>query len=196
MFPWCKFIKTNLFFWKSKKQVLFILRWRSSRSIGRRRQRQLPKAHREVVTSIYKQTKNRNETGSNLSLGTRLTVLSKRLGRKRCCDATPDRCLGGVPSHYLRIVNKCVVCFQKSRVLVGSQGLKRTKWKNEYAQRRRLRRKINSTSKSEVFPTWAPLPNPKEMKASLSKVQAFKFILQNAASKLRFSKLQSSNSIF
>ena len=40
-----------------------------------------------------KQTKNRNETGSNLSLGTRLTVLSKRLGRKRCCDATPDRCL-------------------------------------------------------------------------------------------------------
>ena len=34
-----------------------------------------------------------NETGSNLSLGTRLTVLSKRLGRKRCCDATPDRCL-------------------------------------------------------------------------------------------------------
>ena len=51
---------------------------------------------------FLKQTKNRNETGSNLSLGTRLTVLSKRLGRKRCCDATPDRCLGGVPSHYLR----------------------------------------------------------------------------------------------
>ena len=51
---------------------------------------------------FYKQTKNMNETGSNLSLGTRLTVLSKRLGRKRCCDATPDRCLGGVPSHYLR----------------------------------------------------------------------------------------------
>ena len=49
--------------------------------------------HREVVMSIQKQTKNRNETGSNLSLGTRLTVLSKRLGRKRCCDATPDRCL-------------------------------------------------------------------------------------------------------
>ena len=49
-------------------------------------------AHREVVTSIQKQTKNRNETGSNLSLGTRLTVLSKRLGRKRCCDTTPDRC--------------------------------------------------------------------------------------------------------
>ena len=42
---------------------------------------------------LYKQTKNRNETGSNLNLGTRLTVLSKCLGRKRCCDATPDRCL-------------------------------------------------------------------------------------------------------
>ena len=46
-----------------------------------------------VVTLIQKQAKNRNETGSNLSLGTRLTVLSKRLRRKRCCDATPDRCL-------------------------------------------------------------------------------------------------------
>ena len=55
---------------------------------------------------VYKQTKNRNETGSNLSLGTRLTVLSKRLGRKRCCDATPDRCHAGMPSHYLRIVKK------------------------------------------------------------------------------------------
>ena len=44
-----------------------------------------------------KQTKNRHETGSNLSLGTRLTVLSKRLGRKRCCDATPDRCLEVCP---------------------------------------------------------------------------------------------------
>ena len=67
--------------------------------------------------------------------------------------------------------------------------------KYEYAQRQRLRRN-KFFSKSEVFPTWAPLPNPKEMKASLSKVQAFKIILQIAASKLRFSKLQSSNSIF
>ena len=48
---------------------------------------------KHIQTSIQKQTKNRNETGSNLSLGTRLTVLSKRLGRKRCCDTTPDRCL-------------------------------------------------------------------------------------------------------
>ena len=51
---------------------------------------------------LYKQTKNRHETVSNLSLGKRLTVLSKRLGRKRCCDATPYHCLGSVPSHYLR----------------------------------------------------------------------------------------------
>ena len=51
---------------------------------------------------MHKQTKNSNETGPNLSLGTRLTVLSKCLGRKRCCDATPDCCLGGVSSHYLR----------------------------------------------------------------------------------------------
>ena len=42
---------------------------------------------------IYKQTKNRNETGSNLSLGTRLTVLSECLGHKRCYDTTPGRCL-------------------------------------------------------------------------------------------------------
>ena len=46
------------------------------------------------------------------------------------------------------------------------------------------------TSKSEVFPTWAPLSKPKEMKASLSKVQAFKFILQIGASKLHFFHLQ------
>ena len=50
--------------------------------------------HRLVFEKrVQKQTKNRNETGSKLSLGTRLTVLSKRLGRKRCCDTTPDRCL-------------------------------------------------------------------------------------------------------
>ena len=73
------------------------------------------------------------------------------------------RCVVSLSS--LRIVEKCVVFFQRSRVLAGSQGLKRTKWKIEYAQRRRLRRKINSTSKSEVFSTWAPLPNPTEIEA-------------------------------
>ena len=46
-----------------------------------------------TLTISLKFCKNRNETCSNLSLGTRLTVLSKRLGRKRCCDTTPDRCL-------------------------------------------------------------------------------------------------------
>ena len=70
-----------------------------------------------------------------------------------------------------------------SRVLVGSQGLKRTKIKNEYAQRRRLRRINSLPKKGEVFTTWAPLPNPK-IKTSLSKVQALKFILQVAASKV------------
>ena len=110
-----------------------------------------------VAASIYKQTKNRNETGSNLSLGTRLTVLSKRLGRKRCCDATPDRCLGGVPSHYLRfaLFKKKMRCLLRKieglgRIL-GPEAYQMTKI--EYAQRRRLRRKINSTSKSKVFPT-------------------------------------------
>ena len=76
----------------------------------------------------------------------------------------------------------------------GIPGSEAYQIKNEYAQRRRLRRKINSTSKSEVSSTWAPLPHPKEMKASLSKVQAFKLILPNA-SKLSFSNLQSLNSI-
>ena len=66
--------------------------------------------------SIDKQTKNRNGTGSNLSLGTRLTVMSKRLGRKRCCDATPDRCLGGVSSHYLCFaLKKKSLCSSKDR---------------------------------------------------------------------------------
>ena len=58
--------------------------------------------------------------------------------------------------------------------------------KNEYAQRRRLRRKINSTSKSEVFPTWAPLPNPKEMKASLSKSTSFQIHSSKCSFKTAF----------
>ena len=40
-----------------------------------------------------------------------------------------------------------------------------------------------TSKKGEVFTTWAPLPNPK-IKTSLSKVQALKFILQVAASKV------------
>ena len=90
---------------------------------------------------FYKQTKNRHETGSNLSLGTRLTVLSKRLGRKRCCDATPDRCLGGVPSHYLRNVKKMRCLLRKIEGLGGIPGPEAYQMKIfEYAQRRRLRR--------------------------------------------------------
>ena len=81
------------------------------------------------------------------------------------------RCV--VSLSLLRTVKNCFVFFQRPRVLVGSQGLKHTKWKIEYAQRRRLRRKIKSTSKSEVSPTWAPLPNRKEMKSSPSKSTSF-----------------------
>eukprot|EP00493_Phyllostaurus_siculus_P025348 UN25692 len=38
-----------------------------------------------------KQAKNRNEIGSNVSLGMRLTRV-KRPSCKHCCDTTPDRC--------------------------------------------------------------------------------------------------------
>ena len=46
---------------------------------------------------------------------------------------------------------------------------------------------INSTSKSEVFPTWAPLPNPKEMKA----IDFQKYKLSNS-----FFKMQLQNCVF
>ena len=54
--------------------------------------------------------------------------------------------------------------------------------KNEYAQRRRLRR-INSLPKVK-FSRLERLYQTPKIKASLSKVQALKFILQNAASKV------------
>ena len=69
-----------------------------------------------------------------------------------------------------------------SRVLVGSQGLKRTKIKNECTQRRRLRR-INSFPKRGSFHDLSASTKPKNEKASLSKVQALNLILQIAASK-------------
>ena len=78
-----------------------------------------------------------------------------------------------------------------SRVLVGSQGLKRTKIKNEYAQRRRLRR-INSLPKVK-FSRLERLYQTPKIKASLSKVQALKFILQIAASKLENCVFPNSN---
>ena len=66
-----------------------------------------------------KQAKNRNETGSNLSLGTRLTRV-KRLSRKRCCDTTPDRCQKGSRLTILfRMFMKCFAFFP-NRELVGS----------------------------------------------------------------------------
>ena len=68
----------------------------------------------------------------------------------------------------------------------GIPGPEAYQMKIEYAQRRRLRRKINSTSKSEVFPTWARLPNSKEMKASLSKSTSFQFHSSKCSFKTAF----------
>ena len=90
---------------------------------------------------IDKQAKNRNETGSKLSLGTRLTVLSKSLGRKRCCDATPDRCL-----KVCRLTIFASDCKKMRRLLLkiegfgGIPGPEAYQIKMKYAQRRRLRR--------------------------------------------------------
>ena len=149
----------------------------------------------KFIFSIDKQTKNRNETGLNLSLGTRLAVLSKRDGLKCCCDAIRTaawKCAVSLSSP--RIVKKSGVFFQRSRVLVGSQGLKRTKWK------------IN-TPNVDACAVINPLPKvkfsrlerlyqtPKKWKLAFQKYKLsnsfFKMQLQNCVS-----KLQSSNSIF
>ena len=42
---------------------------------------------------LFENQLRRKQTSSNLSLGKHLTSLSKRFGRKRCCDTTPDQCL-------------------------------------------------------------------------------------------------------
>ena len=73
---------------------------------------------------IYKQTKNRNETGSNLSLGTLLTVLSKRLRRKRCCEVKPDR--------FLEVCRRLLA---KIEGFGGIPGPEAYQIKNDYAQR-------------------------------------------------------------
>ena len=119
-------------------------------------------------------------------------MLSKRLGRKRCCDATPDRCL---ECNRLTILtahceNKCYVFFQyrgfwwdpRAWSVPNKKWIRPTSTLAPY----------KFTSKSEVFPTRAPLPNPK-IKTSLSKVQALKFILQIAASKLENCVFPNSN---
>ena len=92
---------------------------------------------------------NRNETGSNLSLGTRLTVLSKR-GRKRCFDATPKHfqefCrLTIFASHYKKMLR----LLPKIEGFGGIPGPEVYQMKNEYTQRRRLRR-INSLLKVKL----------------------------------------------
>ena len=78
---------------------------------------------------------------------TRLTVLSKRLGRKRCCDTTTDRCLE--VCHLTIFSSHC----KKMRRLLpkiegfgGIPGPEAYQLKNKYTQRRRLRR-INSLPK-------------------------------------------------
>ena len=92
-----------------------------------------------------KQTKNRNETCSNLSLDTRLTVLSKR-----SCDITPDR----LSSHYLdfALLKKMLSLLPKIEGFGRISRPEAYQIKNEYAQRRSLRRD-EFTSKSELFPT-------------------------------------------
>ena len=47
--------------------------------------------------------------------------------------------------------------------------------------------------KGEVFSTWAPPPNPKNDKASLSKVQALKFILPSLISALHLQNCSTSS---
>ena len=82
-----------------------------------------------------------------LSLGKRLTVLSKHLGRKRCCDKTPCRCL-----EVCRLTIFASHCKNMLRLLPKIEGFgeipgpEAYQIKHEYAQRRRLRR-INSLPK-------------------------------------------------
>ena len=69
-----------------------------------------------------KQTKNRNETGSNLSLGTRLTVLWKRLGRKRCCDATPFGITTFISLHALLVILQYRFHFETMTTIIRRAG--------------------------------------------------------------------------
>ena len=58
---------------------------RKNRLVDNTKQRKIQRLRWTYLISFYKQTKNRNETCSNLSLGSCFTVLPKRLGRKRFC---------------------------------------------------------------------------------------------------------------
>ena len=107
---------------------------------------------------IEKQTKNRNETSSNLSLGTRLMVLSKRLGHKCCCDTTPDRCI-----ESNRLIILTLHCEKNAPNIEGFEripGPEAYQIKNEYAQCRRLRR-INSLPKRGSFHDLSASTKPK-----------------------------------
>ena len=65
----------------------------------------------------------------HLSLGTRLKILSKCLGRKRCCDTTSGRylevCRLTIFASHCKKMRRLLPKIE--RVLVGSQGVKRTK---------------------------------------------------------------------
>ena len=91
------------------------------------------------------------------------------------------RCV--VSLSLLRIVKRMLRLLPKIEDFGGIPGPEPYQIKNEYAQRRRLRR-INSLPKRGSFHDLSASTKPKNEKASLSKVQALKFILQNAASKV------------
>ena len=83
---------------------------------------------------------------------------------------------------WLRIVKTNATSSSNIEGFGGIPGPEAYQIKNEYAQRRRLRR-INSLPKRRSFHDLSASTKPKNEKASLSKVQALKFILQIAASK-------------
>ena len=126
-----------------------------------------------------------------------MTVPSKRLGRKRCCDATSDRCL-----EVCRLTIFPLQCKNIPRLLSKMEGFGGIPGPKAYQIKMNTPnvdacavinslRKVKSSRLERLYQT------PQKMKASLSKVQDLTFIFQNAAaSKWRFSKLQSSNSIF
>ena len=85
---------------------------------------------KKILVSFEKQTKNRNETVSNLSLGTRLTVLSNVSDASVAVTQHRTAAWNVIVSLWLRIVKTNATSSSKYRgVLVGSQGLKRTKIK-------------------------------------------------------------------
>ena len=104
---------------------------------------------------------------------------------RRNTGPLPRKCVVSLSS--LRIVKKMRRLLPKDRGF----GQDPRAWsvpneKIECAQRRRLRRGNKFHFQKWSFPRLERLyQTSKKMKASLSKVQAFKFILQNAASKLR-----------